>query len=129
MAKEYEDVKTTNGEMTYDTGMRRERNTGRGNPSLISPYMLERLSKHMENGAKKYSEDNWSKGAPFRRFTESIGRHWIAWSMNKDDEDHLSAIIFNAMCIMHFQETGRELELNNMPDWKGGYLNEKYKKD
>jgi hypothetical protein len=33
------------------------------------------------------------------------------------DEDHLAAVIFNLMAIIHFEETGRE-DLNDLKKWK-----------
>lgn len=119
MKKEFSEVKQTSGIMEYNTGMKRELDEGRPRPSLISPYMLIRLAKHLVNGAKKYSDDNWTLGAPYRRFMDSIMRHWIEIMKGDDSEDHLSAIIFNAMAIIHFQETGRDEELNNLPKWGG----------
>lgn len=106
----------------FATGMIREPQGDRPRPSLVSPYFIERLAKHMTQGALKYADDNWVKGAGYRRFTDSIERHLLEWKKGDLREDVLSAMAFNIMCLVHFQETGRDAELNDMPDW--GNLNE-----
>ncbi len=119
VAKEFTTLSDAGGRKEYNTGMQREDDENRGMPSLISPHMLTRLSKHMELGAKKYSEHNWMKGANYQRFIDSIYRHTIAFQKGDTTEDHLSAIIFNAMAMVHFDETGRANELDDRVDGTG----------
>lgn len=115
----FDTLNDSGGRKEYETGMQREGDEGRGMPSLISPYMLTRLSQHMENGARKYSAHNWMMGANYQRFIDSMYRHLIAFQKGDTSEDHLSAIIFNAMAIIHFDETGRAEELDDRVDGKG----------
>lgn len=95
----------------------REPSTGKGRPALMTPFALERIAKHYENGAVKYSEHNWAKGMPFSRYTDSGFRHLLAWMKGDSTEDHLAAICWNFMAIMHHQELG-ETQWNDMPEYK-----------
>ncbi len=74
----------------------------------ISPKTYLRIANHYGGGAKKYDSWNWSRGMPFSVFHASLMRHIYALVENKGDEDHLSAIFFNAAAILHFQIVGRE---------------------
>lgn len=55
-------------------------------------------------GAKKYSAWNWAKGMPSSEYWASLNRHVQDAAEGKTDEDHLSAIAFNVMGIIHNQE-------------------------
>lgn len=103
---------------TYgDDSAQREPAVGKGRPDLISPFALTRLSKWYELGAKKYGDRNWEKGMPFSRYTAAMFRHLIAWMKGKKDEDHLSAIAWNAIALIHHQELG-ELQWDDMPKYE-----------
>lgn len=117
MTKEKFGMKDNGEREAFPTGMIREPQGDRPRPSLLSPYALERVARHMTKGADKYADDNWVKGAGYRRYTDSMFRHLLDWQKGECSEDALAAIVFNAMCIMHYQETGRDAELNDMPDW------------
>lgn len=66
--------------------------------------MMERLAKHLEAGALKYEERNWEKGLPIGRMFASLFRHsWQAFQ-GYTDEDHMAAVVCNAMFIMHTLE-------------------------
>lgn len=75
---------------------------------IISPRTYCRLANHYGGGAKKYDPWNWSKGMPLSVFHASLMRHIFDIIENKTDEDHLSAIFFNAAAIIHFNIIGRE---------------------
>ncbi len=94
----------------------REPATGKGRPDLISPFALTRLSKWYELGGAKYGDRNWESGMPYSRYTAAMFRHLIAWMKGNKDEDHLAAITWNAIAIMHHQELG-ENQWNDMPDY------------
>lgn len=57
------------------------------------------LSKHYEEGAKKYAEDNWKKGIPFRCYLNSAIRHYLKWRRGDDDEPHDRAFVWNVVCL------------------------------
>jgi hypothetical protein len=99
----------------FGTGAKRDTDTGKGNPHLISTHMLRRLAVHLQKGAAKYDAWNWAKGIPVTRCMDSAMRHWMSYMEGKRDEDHLAAIIFNVMAVIHFEETGRSDLFNEMP--------------
>lgn len=76
------------------------------------PTMLLEVSKHMEEGAKKYGERNWEKGLPVDCYIDSAVRHYLKWRRGDDDEPHDRAFCWNVMCciwtIMHKSEKGCE---------------------
>jgi len=104
--------------MTYDTGALREPSTGKGAYELISPFALERIAIWYELGARKYADRNWEKGIPFNRLIQSAIRHLIRWMKGDREEDHLAAVCWNVMAMMHFEGTGQADELNNYPCYK-----------
>jgi hypothetical protein len=65
----------------------------------------------MAKGAAKYDDWNWTKGIPTSRSLDSLERHVIAVKEGKTDEDHLAAIVANAMFIMC---TRRMIELDQL---------------
>lgn len=76
------------------------------------PTMLLEVSKHMEEGAKKYGERNWEKGLPVSCFIDSAVRHYLKWRRGDKDERHDRAFCWNVMCciwtIQHKSEKGCE---------------------
>jgi hypothetical protein len=89
---------------TFDTGAVRDIGAAKPRPDLISPFAEERLGEWLRLGAQKYSEHNWEKGMPMSRCIASLCRHLMAYRQGKRDEDHLSAIMFNAMALIHYEE-------------------------
>lgn len=104
--------------MTYNGGGMREPSTGKGAYELVSPFALERIAKWYELGAQKYADRNWEKGIPFGRLIQSGLRHMIRWMQGRRDEDHLAAVCWNVMAMMHFEETGQDGDWNDYPTYK-----------
>lgn len=77
-----------------------------------APTMLLEVSKHMEEGAKKYGERNWENGLPVDCYIDSAVRHYLKWRRGDSDEPHDRAFCWNVMCciwtIMHKSEKGCE---------------------
>jgi hypothetical protein len=73
-------------------------------------------------GAAKYAERNWERGMPFSRCVASLKRHLMKYQQGKRDEDHLAAIMFNAMALIHYEEMIERgllpADLNDMPDYR-----------
>lgn len=67
---------------------------------LVHPLMLNRLQSLMIRGAEKYGRHNWQKGTDLSRSFNSLIRHAIQWWLGDTSEDHLSAVIFNAMALL-----------------------------
>lgn len=62
--------------------------------------MLLEVSKHFEEGAKKYGDRNWEKGIPTERYIDSAIRHFLKHMRGDEDEPHERAFLWNLMaCI------------------------------
>lgn len=97
----------------FDSGARRDTQDGKPRYDLIPPAPLKRLAELYERGLQKYGEGNWTKGMPVSRYLASAMRHLEDWRQGDDEEDHLAAVIWNVMAIMHFEETS----WNDRFDW------------
>jgi hypothetical protein len=83
----------------FNTGAVRDASVGKGIPSAIPPRALLKLARRFEDGAAKYKRDNWKQGIPLSRYVDSLYRHLWAFMDGDDTEDHLGAIIWNAVCL------------------------------
>lgn len=70
--------------------------------------MVLQLSIHLEDGARKYGENNWQKGIPIKAYLDSAIRHYLKWLRGDQDEPHHRACAWNLMCMIW--------ELNHHPD-------------
>lgn len=64
------------------------------------PTMLLEVSRHFEEGAKKYGEYNWQKGIPTHCYIDSAVRHLLKYLRGDDDEPHNRAFIWNLLCCI-----------------------------
>lgn len=115
------------GFITKDSGARREFPTGslrdvrdgKGRYDLLPIDSIRRIAQLYERGAAKYGDDNWTLGQPLRSFADSMLRHAFQAAAGATDEDHLAAVCFNAMAIMHHQARIAEgtlpAELDDLP--------------
>lgn len=62
--------------------------------------LLLEVSKHFEEGAKKYGENNWQKGIPTHCYIDSAVRHYLKWLRGDDDEPHDRAFVWNLLCCI-----------------------------
>lgn len=62
--------------------------------------MFLEVSKHFEEGAKKYGEHNWQKGIPTHCYIDSAVRHYLKWSRGDNDEPHDRAFCWNILCCI-----------------------------
>lgn len=104
----FTEVKDSGARDEFDTGARRDSQDDKPRFGLIPSGPLFRLAMHYTNGAKKYGENNWTKGIPASRSWESLERHVQDFKAGKTDEDHLAAIAWNAFAIMWY--------MDNMPE-------------
>jgi hypothetical protein len=86
-------------------GAVRDIQQGKPRYDLIPPEPLKRLAELYSRGAEKYSPHNWAKGMPTSRCLASLMRHLEQYRAGDKTEDHLSGVIWNAMAIMHFENT------------------------
>lgn len=79
------------------------------------------LSIHFELGKIKYEEDNWKKGIPWESYVDSMIRHYVKAKDGWEDEDHVSAFLWNCMAlewsIRHIY-TKPDVENDIDPAWK-----------
>lgn len=89
---------------SFITGAVRDTQEGKYRFDLIGLHMLKRLSALLVRGARNYGERNWEKGQNVSRTNASLWRHVVAYQEGDRSEDHLAAIVFNAMSIIHVEE-------------------------
>jgi hypothetical protein len=97
------------GNRQFDTGSQRDDDTNKPLPSHLDAYVRLRYGYLLRQGANHYEKGNWRKGQPTETALESLHRHLAKFEINlyngvEQDEDHLSAIIFNVMLIMKNEE-------------------------
>ena len=109
---DFREVKDSGNRETFETGSNRDTRAGKGRYDLLSPYVMERDAKHMENGAVKYGDRNWEKGQPLSRYIDSAIRHIQKYMMGQRDEDHLAAARWNIGALMH---TEHMIQLGRVP--------------
>ena len=115
-------MRNSGAEESFTTGAVRDTSDDKMRPDLFSPFAEERVGNWLMLGARRYAERNWEKGMPFSRCWASLCRHKTKWQQGQRDEDHLAAIIFNAMAIIHFEEMVRRgvlpEQLDDMPAYQ-----------
>lgn len=62
----------------------------------IHTAILE-VSKHYEEGCKKYGERNWQKGIPLHCYIDSAARHYMKHLRGDTDESHSRAFVWNVL--------------------------------
>ena len=62
--------------------------------------MFLEVSKHFEEGAKKYSEGNWKLGINTKHYIDSGVRHYLKWLRGDTDEPHDRAFVWNILCCI-----------------------------
>ena len=83
------------------------------------PNAILEVAKHMEEGCKKYGENNWRKGIPTHCYIDSGTRHYLKFLRGDNDERHDRAFLWNMMCCLW---TVRNLpEMNDLYFAKGGW--------
>lgn len=106
---------------SFVSGAVRDSDSGKPRIDLISPFAMERLGHWMRKGAEKYEERNWEKGMPVSRCIASLYRHLVAYHKGCNEEDHLAAVMFNAMAIIHYEEMisrgNMDPRFDDMPDY------------
>lgn len=102
------------GERTeFKTGAVRDLGEGKGRMDLIPWSAVMEVSKHCENGAKKYGEHNVDKGIPTHSFIDSAFRHLAKYVDGWVDEPHLIAAAWNILWAI--QTEIKHPELKDIP--------------
>ena len=76
------------------------------NGDVMTMYL--EVSKHYEDGAKKYAERNWEIGIPLHCYIDSGVRHLLKYFRGDTDEPHDRAFVWNIL--------GAIWTINNMPE-------------
>lgn len=105
-------IKDSGTRQEFPTGARRDIQENKGRYDLLPCYAMARLAKHYESGAKKYGENNWTKGMPLNRYLDSALRHLFKFMDGERDEDHAIASAWNIMCLI---ETEHMIEKGILP--------------
>ena len=79
---------------------------------MISPYFLQRVSIHYQKGGINYGDRNWENGMPCMVLWDCAARHLWKWLEGKNKEDHLAAISWNIMSLIHTIEM---IKLGKLP--------------
>jgi hypothetical protein len=89
----------------FESGAKRDTQENKPRYDLIPPGPLKRLADLYARGAVKYDDHNWTKGMPTSRFMASLMRHLEQYRAGDREEDHLAGVVWNAFCIMYFENT------------------------
>ena len=98
------EIKDSGERTEFNTGAVRDMHEGKGDMLSMPWAALLRVSRHYENGAKKYGRYNYLKGIPVSSFIDSAMRHLAKYVAGYDDEDHLSAAAFNVLGAIQMEE-------------------------
>lgn len=86
------------GERTeFGSGAVRDMHEGKGRMDLLPWAAIIEVSKHCEEGAKKYGEHNVDKGIPTHSLCDSAARHLAKYLDGQADENHLVAAAWNLL--------------------------------
>lgn len=107
-------LKDSGARQEFETGARRDTQTDKPRPDLLSPFALERVAWVYARGAEKYGDRNWEQGMPYSRYLASAERHLMQFKQGDVDEDHLAQAAWNLLAILHHQEVGPD-GLNDLP--------------
>ena len=93
----------------------RDMSEGKGRMDLLCWDAIIEVSKHCENGAKKYGEHNVDRGIPTNSLCDSAARHLAKYLAGHTDEDHLLAAAWNLLWAIEMRVNHPEMV--NTP-WK-----------
>lgn len=102
----------TGARRQFSTGAVRDASVGKGHFHSIPPIARRKLAKRFEDGAAKYSKNNWMKGIALSAYVDSIQRHLMAIEEGDTSEDHYGALIWNS-CTMAWTE--EEIKAGRLP--------------
>lgn len=106
-------IKDSGERREFETGAVRDMAAGKGRMDLLPWAAIIEVSKHCENGAKKYGEHNVDKGIPVHSFVDSAFRHLAKHVDGQTDEPHLIAAAWNILYAIQMEI--KNPELNDIP--------------
>jgi len=99
----------TDDNRIFESGSQRDNDEHKPLVNHLAPYLRLRYGYHLRKGANHYGKGNWKLGQPKETALESLNRHLALYELNdqlgkEQDEDHLSAMIFNIKLIMENEQ-------------------------
>lgn len=117
---EFEDLKGTKtcAKCTETKGYKKD--AGKPRPALLGAHAIEGLGKVLSYGANKYDDDNWRHGMRWRRVSDALLRHLLAYLRGEDFDPetglpHIDHLLCNAMFLSEYFHTGTGID----DRWKG----------
>ena len=102
-------IKDSGNRTEFSSGAVRDCKTGVGRMDLLPWAAIMEVSKHCENGAKKYGEHNIDKGIPTHSLCDSAARHLAKYLDGWTDEPHLLAAAWNLLWAIQMEVKHPEL--------------------
>lgn len=96
-------IKDSGDRRAFESGAVRDMSEGKGRMDLLPWAAVMEVSKHCENGAKKYGEHNVDKGIPTHSLCDSAARHLAKYLDGWDDEPHLLAAAWNLLWAIQME--------------------------
>lgn len=103
-------IKDSGQRTQFGTGAVRDLSEGKGRMDLLPWTAIMEVSKHCENGAKKYGEHNVDKGIPLHSLVDSASRHLAKYIEGWDDEPHLVAAAWNLLWAIQMELLKPEMQ-------------------
>ena len=119
-------IKDSGDRTQFETGAVRDMHDGKGRMDLLPWAAIMEVSKHCENGAKKYGEHNVDKGIPTSSLCDSAARHLAKYLDGWEDEPHLLAATWNLLWAVQMEIKNKEMvntpwkkneNITNCPKW------------
>lgn len=117
-------IKDSGNRREFSSGAVRDIQEGKGRMDLLPWAAIMEVSKHCENGAKKYGEHNVDKGIPVHSLCDSAARHLAKYIDGWEDEPHLLAAAWNLLWAI--QTEIKYPELKDVP-WQNFKHNDELK--
>ena len=114
-------IKDSGNRRKFKSGAVRDMSDDKGRMDLLPWAAIMEISKHCENGAKKYGEHNVDKGLPVSSFCDSAARHLAKYIDGWDDEPHLLAAAWNLLWAIQMEL--KHPEMCDIP-WKNEEKND-----
>lgn len=108
-------IKDSGTRREFSTGAVRDMAEGKGRMDLLPWAAIMEVSKHCENGAKKYGPHNVDKGINTSSLCDSASRHLAKYFDGWGDEPHLLAAAWNLLWAIQMEL--KHPELCDVP-WK-----------
>ena len=99
------EIKDSGDRTEFQTGAVRDMHEGKGRMALLTWNAIMEVSRHCENGAKKYGENNIRLGVPLHSLIDSGLRHTAKYLTGQTDEPHLVAACWNLLWALEFSIT------------------------